>query len=86
MEPRVNINDQAPRDPVVTDYDRACAKTYLRLLDAEGAGASWEEATARLLQVDPARDRERARLRYETHIARARWLRDGGYVELLRSR
>jgi len=84
VEPRVNISDQAPRDPNLTDYDRACAKVYLRLLDAEAAGASWEEATARLLQVDPGRDRERARLRYETHMARARWLRDGAYAQLLR--
>jgi hypothetical protein len=72
------IADQAPRGEHVTDYDREHAPLYLRMLDAEAAGAAWEDVAGRLLQVDPLKDRDRARLRFETHLARARWLRAGG--------
>lgn len=79
------IADQPPAEPSVTDYDRAHLKLYLRLLDADAERASWEEVSRLLLDIDPARDRERARLRYETHLARARWMTDQGYLDLLRS-
>lgn len=79
------IADQPPAGPLLTDYDRAHLKLYLRLLDADAERAPWEEVSRRLLDVDPARDRERARLRYETHLARARWMTDRGYLDLLRS-
>lgn len=79
------IADQPPAEPVVTDYDRAHLKLYLRLLDADAERASWEEVSRLLLDVDPARDRERARLRYETHLARAHWMTDQGYLDLLGS-
>jgi hypothetical protein len=38
-----------PDEPVVTDYDRAQATLYLRLLDAETDGATWEEAATLVL-------------------------------------
>lgn len=79
------IADQPPAEPSVTDYDRAHFKLYLRLLDADAERAAWEEVSRLLLDIDPARDRERARLRYETHLARARWMTDRGYLDLLRS-
>jgi len=80
----VTIADRAPNETKLTDYDRTQAKVYLRLLDAEASGAAWEDVARRLLGVDPTRDRDAARLRYETHLARARWLRDGGYAEFLK--
>lgn len=76
--------DQPPAEPSVTDYDRAHLKLYLRLLDADAERASWEEVSRVLLDIDPARDHARARLRYETHLARARWMMDQGYLDLLR--
>lgn len=79
------IADRPPAGPSVTDYDRAHLKVYLRLLDADAERASWEEVSRLLLDTDPARDRERARLRYETHLARARWMTDQGYLDLLKS-
>lgn len=79
------IADQPPAEASVTDYDRAHLKLYLRLLDADAERASWEEISQLLLGIDPARDRERARLRYETHLARARWMTEQGYLDLLKS-
>lgn len=78
----MDISDFAPTGEAITDYDRAHGPLYLRLLDAEAAGAPWEEAARRLLGVDPDRDRDRARLRYDTHLSRARWLREAGYRKL----
>jgi hypothetical protein len=79
------IADQAPTEPQVTDYDRAHLTLYLRLLDAEAEQAAWDEVTSVLLAIDPAKERDRARLRYETHLARARWMTDQGYLDLLKS-
>jgi hypothetical protein len=63
----------------VTDYDRAHLPTYLRLLDATSEGAPWEEVARVVLEPD------RARRAHETHLARARWLTEHGYRDLLRS-
>lgn len=79
------IASRAPSDAVVTDYDRAHLVTYLRLLDAEAAGASWEEAARLLLRLDPLKGRDAARLSYETHAVRARWMAAEGYLDLLRA-
>jgi hypothetical protein len=58
--------------------------TYLRLLDAEEDGADWQEVARIVLHLDPERDRDRARLAFETHLARARWMTKHGYRHLLR--
>lgn len=78
------IADRAPSADQLTDYDRDQAALYLRLLDAERVAAPWEEVARRVLGVDPEKDRDRARLRYETHVSRARWMRDQGYGQLPR--
>ena len=78
------IADEAPSASEVTDYDRAHLTLYLRLLDAEAAAAAWEEAARILLAIDPAAALERARRRHATHLARAHWMRDSGYLELLK--
>ena len=75
---------RAPQDPELTDYDRDHAVTYLRLLDAEEAGADWQEVAKVVLGVDPRGDFERAQVMHATHLARAKWMRDGGYKNLLR--
>lgn len=80
-----SISALAPSEPELTDYDRAHVVTYLRLLDAEAAGASWEEVARLLLGVDPGKARDEARLRYETHADRARWMASQGYLQLLNS-
>jgi hypothetical protein len=69
---------------MVTDYDKAHLKLYLRLLDADAEGADWDEAARLLLDIDPVAERDRALRRHETHLARARWMTERGYLDLLR--
>ena len=81
----IEVAPRAPSGPELTDYDRAHLVTYLRLLDAEAAGAPWEEAARILLSADPAKGRDAARMQYETHAMRARWMAQEGYLDLLRA-
>lgn len=81
----LQLLDKPPAGEAITEYDRALAKTYLRMLDAEAVGASWVDVAQRLLGVDATTDPAGARERYESHMARAKWLRDGGYAGLLRT-
>jgi hypothetical protein len=76
--------DAPPDAPTVTDYDRSHAVLYLRLLDAEAAGADWKEVVALLFGLDPLTAPERARRVHAAHLARARWMSTRGYQELLR--
>lgn len=77
------IRERAPAGEPLTDYDREHAVLYLRLLDAEADGADWREVAQLLLGVNPAEDQARAELMYATHLARANWVRDSGYKDLL---
>ncbi|MGH7025572.1 MAG: DNA -binding domain-containing protein [Caulobacteraceae bacterium] len=78
------IADEAPSAPVVTDYDKAHLRLYLRLLDADAERAAWEEVASRLLEIDPNVEPDRAKRRHDSHLARARWMTDRGYLDLLR--
>ena len=77
------IADLAPSDEQVTAYDRAHFKIYLRMLDAAQEAAAWEEVSSILLGIDPFREPARAKRAYETHLARAQWLANKGYKDLL---
>jgi hypothetical protein len=79
------IADEAPNGAALTDYDRVHLSTYLRLLDAAEEGAGWEESSRIVLGIDPATQPDRARRAHETHLARARWLTEHGYRDLLRA-
>lgn len=85
MKPRIEapVLDEPPTSPAITDYDRLHLITYLRLLDAEAAGADPDEVVRLVLRMDPRRDPARARHAYETHLARARWMTQSGYRHLL---
>ena len=78
-----NFLDEPPESAALTDYDRAHAKLYLRLLDAAADGADWREVVSVLFEIDPADDPERARHIHDTHLARARWMTEHGYRQLL---
>lgn len=78
------IAETAPAQPQATDYDRTHLTTYLRLLDAASKGAPWEEVARIVLGLDPALEPDRARRAWESHLARARWLTEHGYRDLLR--
>ena len=76
--------DEPPESAVLTDYDRAHMKLYLRLLDAASYGADWREAVSVLFGLDPEREPERARHIHDSHLARARWMTTHGYRLLVR--
>ncbi|NJM81261.1 MAG: DUF2285 domain-containing protein [Tabrizicola sp.] len=75
--------DQPPDSAVLTDYDRAHTTLYLRLLDADADRADWREVVSVLFGLDAAHDEERARQVHESHLARARWMTERGYRQLL---
>jgi len=71
--------------PSLTDYDRAHLATYLRLLDAESEGAPWEEVAKVIFGIDPETDQSRAEAVYQNHLARAHWMTNNGFRDLIRS-
>ena len=78
------ISDTAPSAGALTSYDEQHLVTYLRLLDADAEGADWHEVALIVLHIDPAREPERARRAWDSHLARARWMTESGYRHLLR--
>lgn len=78
------VADTAPDSDRLTGYDEQHLVTYLRLLDAETDGAHWAEIARLVLHIDPAREPERARIAWESHLARAKWMTRQGYQHLLR--
>jgi Uncharacterized conserved protein (DUF2285) len=67
----------------IAPYDRECATVYLRLLDAEAAGAPWREAAEVVLGLGADVDDDWVCRIHQSHLARAHWLVDGGYKDLL---
>lgn len=80
----VPFRDNAPTGEELTDYDRSHVKLYVRLLDADAEGAAWQEVASVLFGLDAARDPERALGVYTSHLERARWMAETGYLLLLR--
>ncbi len=78
------FEDRAPGAPKVTDYDEGQHRTYWRLLDAAEENADWREVVEIVFGIDPAAEPERARLVYDSHLARARWMCEAGYRHYLR--
>jgi Uncharacterized conserved protein (DUF2285) len=77
------LQDQPPPSDALTDYDRAHLKLYMRLLDAAAAGADWQEAAPVLFGIDLEVESGRAEAVYKSHLARAKWMTDHGYRQLL---
>lgn len=80
----VRLLDQPPDEARVTDYDLAHRILYLRLLDAAAAKADWREVARIVLGLNPDRQPDRARRVHDAHLARARWMAEAGYKDLLR--
>ena len=80
-----NVADLAPADPALTDYDKQHMITYMRMLDADQQGADWRDVSRIVLRIDPDTDADRARIAFESHLSRARWMAEQGYRHLLRS-
>ncbi|WP_369726330.1 DUF2285 domain-containing protein [Bradyrhizobium sp. LLZ17] len=79
-----DVAELAPNDPVLTSYDEKHLVTYWRLLDAQADGADWKEVALIVLHIDPDREPARARNAFDSHLARAKWIADHGYRDLLR--
>ncbi|MDK1389723.1 DUF2285 domain-containing protein [Sinorhizobium sp. 8-89] len=75
--------DEPPQKPALTTYDRQHMKLYTRLLDAAADGATWQEAAAVLFGIDPLLEPVRARKVHDGHLARARWVSESGYRQLI---
>jgi hypothetical protein len=86
MSDKPNFLDEPPVDARLTEYDRAHLPTYLRLLDAETEGAPWEEVANIIFGIDAQTDPARAEQMYKNHLARARWMTENGFRDLIRSR
>ena len=84
MMTQPDFRDTPPDSAELTDYDRAHMKEYMRVLDAATDGADWREAVSVIFGIDPAAEPERARRVHESHLARARWMTEHGYRQLLR--
>jgi hypothetical protein len=78
------VKDVAPSDGVLTSYDEQHLITYLRLLDAAEEKADWREVARIVLHIDPDMEPDRAKSAWESHLARARWMTENGYRQLLR--
>jgi len=80
-----HIADVAPAGPALTEYDEEHMITYMRVLDADQQGVDWREVSRIVLRIDPDIEPDRARLAFESHLSRARWMTEQGYRHLLRS-
>ena len=77
--------DEPPPGQGLTPYDQEHMTLYLRLLDAARDGADWREAVQILFGLDPRCEPERCRQIHDAHLARALWMNEHGYRELIRS-
>lgn len=78
-----HFEDRPPESSELTPYDESHLVDYLRLLDADSDGADWREVAALIFGIDATADPERAITMHATHLARARWMTEAGYVHLL---
>ncbi|MEO9336749.1 DUF2285 domain-containing protein [Mesorhizobium sp. SB112] len=81
---KLDYREQAPEGSALTEYDRQHVKLYMRLLDAEKDGASWQEAVAVLFGICPVAEPDRARRVHDSHLSRAHWMTEYGYRQLRR--
>ena len=81
-----SFQDQPPLTERVNAYDERNLAVYLRLLMAEEEGADWREVVQVLFGLDPGREPDRARTVHDSHLARARWMTERGYRQLLAPR
>lgn len=78
------VDVSAPTDPTVTAYDERRFPLYIQLLDADVAHVSWEEIAGSVLGLNVKADATAARYTWRSHLARAKWMTEVGYRQLLR--
>ncbi len=77
-----DFEDAPPQIERVNGYDERHFVTYLRLLEAAKEDASWQEVAAIVFGLDVAANPERAKRVYDSHLARAQWMSEAGYLQL----
>jgi hypothetical protein len=80
------FEDRPPYSAGLTHYDQHHIFTYLRLLDAADEGADWREVFQIIFGAASAQEPVLARIIYDSHLARARWMTQSGYRHVLKSR
>jgi hypothetical protein len=76
------LSRNAPTAETITAYDRAHISTYLRLFDADQEGACWQDAARLIFGAAGETDPRLLRDQHKSHLARAKWLVDAGYLRL----
>jgi hypothetical protein len=76
------FEDTPPQTERVSDYDERHFVTYLRILEAGKENASWQEVAAVVFGLNVAADPGRAKRVYDSHLARAKWMSEAGYLQL----
>jgi len=77
--------DEAPDATELTPYDEARMVLYLRLRDAEAAGADWRGVARIVLERDVVGEPEKAHRCWESHLKRAQWIAEVKYQSVGRS-
>jgi hypothetical protein len=85
LKKHTSIADEAPCSTDLTAYDMAHLVLYLQLLDACADGASEERIALEILGIDPRKEPARAKRAVDSHLLRARWMRETGYRYLATS-
>lgn len=80
-----DFQNAPPESAELTDYDRSHMTLYMRVLDAAADGADWREIAEVLFGLDAGHEPDRARHVIDSHLARARWMSEHGYKNLLRA-
>ena len=85
LRPRLDapVADEPPASDQLTDYDALHVIHYIILLDAERDRVAWEDVAREALLIDPAKEPARARHAFETHLARAKWMANSGWKQML---
>jgi len=73
------IAERAEWSEVITFYDRQHIVTYARLLTAERDNVDWRDGVREILRQDPDREPKQARICWESHLERARWISTEGF-------
>jgi hypothetical protein len=77
------FQDAPPLTERVNAYDESQFVTYIRLLDAAAENADWREVVHIVFGLDPEKEFTRAKAVYASHLARAQWMVQSGYKDLL---
>lgn len=83
--PDLGLLEAAPTADKPTDYDWRHRICYLRLLDADAAGADWHEVARTVMKLDPSCNPAAVQASWQSHLDRAKWMTTHGYRDYLAS-